>query len=70
MTLQSFAKSILATYDVFLCGRVGRIWERLLPRFDVFRRRELDLGEEVISGTRNPRFGDEAAIPERLGLFV
>ena len=36
------------------CGGVGRIRERLLPRFDVFGRRELDRGEEVLSGARNP----------------
>ena len=35
-------------------GGVGRIRERRLPRLEAFRRREPDIGEEVLSGTLNP----------------
>jgi hypothetical protein len=35
------------------CGRVGRIWERLLPRFEDFRGSEFDIDEEVLSGARD-----------------
>ena len=38
-------------------GRVGRVWELLLPQFDVgFRRVEFDVSEEVGSRPMNPRF--------------
>ena len=57
--------------DVCMVRRgVGRIRERRLPRLEAFGRRKLDVGEEVLSGTRNPRFGDEAAIPECIRFIV
>ena len=51
-------------------GGVGRIRECRLPRLEGFGRRELDIGEEVLSSARNPRLGDEAAVPECLWFIV
>ena len=46
-------------------GRVRRIRKRLHPRFDgECARVELDTDEEVHSGPRNPRLGDNGARPQ------
>jgi hypothetical protein len=54
-----------------VCGRVGRVRERLLPQLDVrFRGVKFDASEEVDPCSMNPRFGDEAARLERCHFVV
>ena len=50
--------------------RVGRIGERLLPRFEVFGRKSPNCAESLLLGARDPRFGDEIALPECLRSIV
>ena len=49
--------------------RTARIRENLPPRLKFSEGRDLDLAEKVFPGTRNPGFGDKAAIFERLGFI-
>ena len=48
--------------------RAGRIEECLLPRFEVFGRKGPNCAESLLSGAWDPRFGDEVALLECLGL--
>ena len=52
-----------------LRGGVERIRKCLLPQFKALDGREPNGKEGLLSGGRNPRFGDEAAILD-LGFFV
>ena len=53
-----------------VCRGVGWIPKRLLPRLELPRGCELDIGEEVLSDAWNPSLGGDAAIPERLRFIV
>ena len=49
---------------------IGGIQEGFLPRFEVFWGREIDIGEKMLSDARDPWFGDDAAIPQRLWFVM
>ena len=51
-------------------GRGGGVWKCRFPRLEVLRVAEQDVGEKVLSSARNPRFGNEAAVLERVGRVV
>jgi hypothetical protein len=53
-----------------VCRGIGGIQEGFLPQFEVFWRREIDIGEKMLSGARNPWFGDDATILERLWFVM
>ena len=51
--------------------RVGRIWKGLFPQLDgTIWGMESDVSEKMLSSSRNPRFGDEAARFERSRFIV
>ena len=53
-----------------MCGRIGGIRKSVLPCLEILEIPERDLGEKVLSGTRSPRFGNEAALFEGSWLVV
>ena len=52
------------------CRRVRRIREGVVPRLESAGGIEPDIGENIFSGARNPRFGDETALFECLPFVV
>jgi hypothetical protein len=50
--------------------RVEGIGEHLLPRLQALGSTEIDIGEKMHSGTRDPQFRDKAAIPKRIFRVV
>ena len=57
-----------------ICGvtrrRNGGIRKRVFPCLQVTDGAEPDVGEEVVSSTMDPRFGDEAATLQRVSCVV
>ena len=51
-------------------GRIGRIRESFLPLLEIIGIAEGDLAKKVLSGTRNPRFRDEATLFECFRFVV
>ena len=53
-----------------MCRRSGGIRKRVFPCLQVAHGSEHDVGEEVVSSTMDPRFGDEAATLQRVSCVV
>ena len=53
-----------------VCGRIGWLLEHFLPSLEIAWGPKLDDDEEVFSGARDPRFGDEATLLQNFYIVV